>query len=329
LLLLVQAGASSNNRRPQPSPIAGPVCGQIFRVGFVADVAGLDSRADAAGWRGVRDSLRGLPCARADVAIPNRPAQYRELLQAYAGYDLVVAGSFLLTDAVADVARANPGTRFVLVDPIVAPAAPPNLAVLVFRDDQAAYLAGALAGMVTRTGVIAGIYGPFGAADQRNRAGFEHGAEYVKPGIRVLGAYQPAADGLPYANPGWGAAQARAFVRQGADVIFGTGGSTGTGALRGAAQAGSMCIGADMEAPSDPAVSECLLASAIKHLDRGVALIVADAAAGHWSGGVRSLGLSEGVVELVPVQHELLAGRLEELRTIAARLAAGALTTGA
>ena len=251
------------------------------------------------------------------------------MLQAYVGYDLVIAGTFLLTDSIVDVARANPGTRFVLVDPIVAPAGPANLAVLVFREDQAAFLAGALASMVSKTGVIAGVYGPSGATDQRQRAGFEHGAAYVRPGIRVLGAYQPAADGLPYANPGWGAAQAREFARQGADVIFGTGGSTGKGALRGASQAGRICIGADMVAPSDPAVSDCLLASAIKHLDRGVALIVADAAAGHWSGGARRLGLSEGAVELAPVQRELSAGQFEEIQTIAARLAAGVLTTGA
>jgi basic membrane protein A len=301
----------------------------LFRVGFVTDVAGLDSAADAAGWRGVRDGLRGLACARADVAVATRPSDYRQLLQAYAGYDLVIAGSFLLTDPVIDVARANPRAHFILVDPIVAPMAQANLAVLTFRDDQAAFLAGALAATVTKTGVIAGVYGPSGAADQRNRAGFEHGAGYVNPGVHVLGAYQPAADGLPYANPGWGAAQARAFARQGADVIFGTGGSTGKGALRGAAQAGSMCIGGDMEATSDPTVSDCLLASAVKHLDRGVALIVAVAASGHWSGGVRSLGLSEGAVELAPVQHELFARHLEEIQTIAAKLAAGALTTGA
>jgi basic membrane protein A len=329
-LLLVQAGASSIRPLPGPSsPLAGPVCTQTFRVGFVADVAGLDSRDDAAGWRGVRDGLRGLPCARADVAVPNRPAEYRQLLQAYASYDLVIAGSFLLTDAVADVARANPGTRFVLVDPLVEQAGSANLAVLVFREDQAAFLAGALAGMVSKTGLIAGVYGPFGAVDRRNRAGFEHGAAYVRPGIRVLGAYQPAADGLPYANPGWGAAQAREFSGQGADVIFGTGGSTGKGALRGAMQSGRFCIGADVDSSSDPVLSECLLASAIKHVDRGVALIVADAAAGHWGGGVRRLGLSEGAVELAPVQHEVSAGQLESLETIAARLAAGALTTGA
>jgi basic membrane protein A and related proteins len=325
-LLLVQPGATGI-QRPATSPTTN--CSVTFRIGFVADVAGLDSLADAAGWRGVRDGLHGLPCTHADVAVPNRPAQYRQFLQGYAGYDLVIAGSFLLTDPVVDVARANPGTRFVLVDPIVAPAAQPNLAVLVFRDDQAAYLAGALAGMVSKTRVIAGVYGPGGAADQRNRSGFEHGAAYARPGIRVLGAYQPAGDGLPYANPGWGAAQAKAFVRQGADVIFGTGGSTGKGALRGAAQAGSMCIGANQDASVDPAVRDCLLASAIKHVDRAVALMVADAAAGRWAGGLRPVGLSEGAVELAPVQHEMVRGQLDELQTIAGELAAGALTTGA
>lgn len=290
----------------------------------MADVAGLDSRADAAAWRGVRDGLRGQSCTRVEVAVPSRPAQYRQLLQAYAGYDLVIAGSFLLTDPVVDVARANPGTRFVLVDPMVVPSAPPNLAVLVFRSEQAAYLAGALAAMVTRTGVIAGVYGPGGAQDQRNRAGFERGAIYVRPGIHALAAYQPPADGLPYANPGWGAAQAKDFVDRGADVIFGAGGSTGKGALRGAAQAGVSCIGADTDA--DPTARDCLLASVIKHVDRGVALMVADALAGRWTGGVRAVGLAEGAVELAPPHDDRLR---DALQNIADQLMAGALTAAA
>jgi basic membrane protein A len=325
-LLLVQAGATGARQKPATSAITN--CPATFHVGFVADVGGLDSHAGATGWRGVRDGLQRLPCAHADVAVPSRPSAYRQLLQAYAGYDLVIAGSFLLTDAVVDAARANPGTRFVLVDPIVAPAAQPNLAVLVFRDDEAAYLAGALASMVTKTGVIAGVYGPGGAADQRIRGGYEHGAAHLRPGVRVVGAFQPPADGLPYANPGWGAAQARAFAREGADVIFGAGGSTGKGALRGAAQAGLSCIAVQADSSVDPAVSDCLLASVIKHLDRGVALIVADAAAGHWAGGIHNVGLSEGAVELGPLQRGLLPAQLEQLQTVASMLSAGTLATG-
>jgi len=96
------------------------------------------------------------------------------MLQADARYDLVIAGSFLLTDDVVQIARANPATHFVLVDPLVIPTGPANLQVLVFRDDQAAFLAGALAGLVTQTGVVAGVYGPEGTGDKNNRLGFEH-----------------------------------------------------------------------------------------------------------------------------------------------------------
>jgi basic membrane protein A len=292
----------------------------------VADVAGLRSSVDAAGWRGLGEALRESSCVHTDLALPNRPSDYRRMLRAYAGYDLVIAGSFLLTDPVVDVARANPATHFLLVDPIVVPSGPANLAVLTFRNDQSAFLAGALAGIVTHTGVVAGVYGPEGANDRGNRTGFEHGARYVRPGVRVLGAYQPPEDGKPYLNPVWGAAQARAFASKQADVIFGAGGTTGEGALLGAAQSGIVCIGADIDASGDPG---CLLASSMKFVDRGVRMTAADAIAGRWQGGLRSLGLAEGAVGLSPVMGQLRPGQLEQVQTIADLMAAGALTTGA
>jgi len=73
----------------------------------VADVAGLDAPADAAAWRGVRDG-----CAACPALTPTSPFRsilgLSPLLQGYAGYDLVIAGTFLLTDPVLDVAQANP-----------------------------------------------------------------------------------------------------------------------------------------------------------------------------------------------------------------------------
>jgi basic membrane lipoprotein Med (substrate-binding protein (PBP1-ABC) superfamily) len=273
----------------------------------------------------VSEALRASPCVQADLALPTRPSDYRRTLQAYAGYDLVIAGSFLLTDPVVDVARANPATHFVLVDPIVTPPAVPNLAVLAFRSDQGAFLAGALAGIVTQTGVVGGVYGPEGANDRSNRTGFEHGARYVRPGVLVLGAYQPAQDGKPYSNPVWGADQARAFAGQHADVIFGTGGTTGQGALLGAAQAGIGCIGADIVASGGPG---CLLASSVKFIDHGVRMTIAGAIAGRWRGGVQPVGLADAAVGLTP-SRQIPPEQSERLRTIAGMLAAGELATGA
>jgi len=325
ILLLVQAGASGTHQAPVPSPTATPGCAKIFRLGFVADIAGLGSSVDAAGWRGVGQALRDVPCGRADLGLPARPSQYRAMLQAYAGYDLVIAGSFLLTDPVVDIARANPDTHFVLVDPLVTPPTVPNLQVLTFRSDQAAFLAGALAGMVTRTGVVAGVYGPDGAMDRSNRLGFEHGARYVRPGIRVLGAYQPAGS-EPYANPVWGADQAGAFASQYADVLFGAGGTTGQGALRGAQQAGIACINEDLAASSDPV---CVLATSVEFIDRGVQMAVAEAIAGQLHSGVRFLGLAERAVGLTLGNDRRLTSEIRaRLDAIADLLAAESLATG-
>ncbi len=325
-MLLVQAGASGTRPRQEASPTASPACAETFRIGFVADVAGLGSSIDAAGWRGVNDALREISCVRADLALPSRPSEYRRLLQAHAGYDLVIAGSFLLADAIVEIAWANPATHFVLVDPIVMPPDVPNLAVLTFRSDQGAFLAGALAAMVTRTGVVAGVYGPQGAIDIANRLGFENGARYVRPSVSVLGAYQPAG-GKPYADPTWGADQARAFVRERADVIFATGGTTGQGALFGATQSGVVCISADIGASSE---ASCSLANSTKDINRGIAMTVAEAIAGQWHGGVRSLGLAQRAVGLsLSADPRLTSEIRDRLRAISDLLAAGALTTGA
>src|SRR2546423_9778178 len=270
LFVLVQAGASETRPRPPTSPSSRPSCTTTFRIAFVADVAGMRSSVDAAAWRGVSEAVATVACAHADLALPARPSEYRRTLQAYAGDDLVIAGSFLLTDAVVEIGRANPATHFVLVDPLVMPPALPNLQVLTFRSDQAAFLAGALAGMVTRTGVVAGVYGPDGAVDKSNRLGFEQGARYVRPGVRVLGAYQPAGSS-PYADPAWGAAQARSFVHEHADVIFGPGGTTGQGSLLAAAQPGAGCINEDLAVTSNPS---CVIATSVKFVDHGVKMAV-------------------------------------------------------
>jgi len=322
-LLLVQAGASGTRPRPETSPTSRASCATTFRIAFVADVAGLRSSVDAAGWRGVDQAIATVACAHADLALPSRPSEYRRTLQAYAGHDLVIAGSFLLTEAVVEIARANPATHFVLVDPIVMPPDLPNLAVLTFRSDQAAFLAGALAAIVTRTGVVAGVYGPDGAMDRSNRLGFERGARYVRPGVQVLGAYQPAGN-APYTDPAWGAGQARAFVRERADVIFGTGGTTGQGALLGAAQSGVACINEDLAASSDPS---CVIATSVKFIDRGVRMTVTDAISGQWQSGVHSLGIAQRAVGLsLGTQASLTSDVRERVLTIAGLLAAGSIS---
>ncbi|HEY9288596.1 MAG TPA: BMP family ABC transporter substrate-binding protein, partial [Candidatus Dormibacteraeota bacterium] len=238
----------------------------------MTDVAGM--QADAAVYQGMVKAIAGVRCASDRVLTSVHVADYERNLQLAVDQrsDLVIAPSFLLADAVSVVARANPETRFMLVDPLLVPSPLPNLLSIQFRREQSAFLAGALAGLLTKTGIVAGIYGPGDRTDRQQRAGFEHGAEYVRPGVRVLGADQPADDGAPYDNPAWGDSQARAFAAQGADVIFGAGGTTGTGALRGAAATGRLCIAVDLAIPFGSSAPSCLVGNATTDVVRGVSL---------------------------------------------------------
>jgi basic membrane protein A len=266
-----------------------------YRVVFVADVAGMSSNADADAYRGVQQALAGIPCSQAQLILSHLPSDYSANLQAAANRhpDLVVAGSFLLTDAVEQVAQANPKTHFLLVDPIVAPKPAANLLVLTFRRRQSGFLAGALAAMLTRAGLLAGVYGPGDADDQAYRTGYEDGATYVRPGITVFGAFQSA--GEPYNDPSWGAAQAGTFSSQGADVIFSAGGDTGLGGLRGTAAAGRLCISSEL--PANMTYPSCLVANTTVALDRGVVLALQRVRT-HWTSGTLTLGLAENAVGL-------------------------------
>jgi basic membrane protein A and related proteins len=296
----VQAGASGARPTVHTGATAAPTppCATYFYVSFVADVAGLSSATDAAGWLGVQEAVAHQPCLQANLISSKRPSDYRHNLQAAADQhrDLVIAGSFLLGDAVVDAARANPGTRFVLLDPLVSTTGPSNLATITFREDQAGFLAGALAGLTSRSGMIAAVYGLEDEHNRGYRLGFDRGAKYVNSSVRVLGAYQGAQDGSPYANPEWGAAEARDFLDQGADVIFTTGDLTGHGALTAAAQAGQSCITVALS--PDPTAPACLEGTVLLHLDRAVAAITTEAAAGPWQGGEHSVGLADDAIGL-------------------------------
>jgi basic membrane protein A len=326
-LLLVQAGASPGQQVPRPTPsFPTASCTSHFRVAFVADVAGLRSTAEAQAYRGLLQALAGSACTSSELINSRRPSDYVASLEAVSRRnDLVVAGSFLLSDAVVQVAQRNRKSKFVLLDPIVNPPAFENLAVLRFRRDQGAFLAGALAALLTRSGIVAGVYGPGGPDDQTMRDAFEAGAAFQRPGIMVLGAYQPADQGEPYNDPAWGAAQAGWFAGQGADVIFGSGGETGRGALNGAAQAGIYCIATELS--SDPARPRCVAASV--EIDVSLAMqILVQKLETNWQSGTISLGVKEKVLRLDlfgPAGGSAFASRLDFL---AGRLMDGSLSSG-
>ncbi|MGB7340083.1 MAG: BMP family ABC transporter substrate-binding protein [Phototrophicaceae bacterium] len=193
------------------------------------------------------------------------------------GADAVVTVGFLIQDATANAAVANPDVFFVGVDQFLVDG-PTNFVGLQFREDQAGFLVGALAALVANDNeedVIAGVYGIDVPAVVRFRNGYEQGALYVNPeweiGTNILGAYADS-----FVDQAQGISLANQFIGEGAFVIFGAGGPLGSAAIAEAASQGVYVIGVDQDeynttfAQGETEGAEFLISSALKRVDNGV-----------------------------------------------------------
>jgi basic membrane lipoprotein Med (substrate-binding protein (PBP1-ABC) superfamily) len=248
------------------------------------------------------------------------------------GFDAVVTVGFLITETTLASAQANPDVYFIGIDQFYAEP-PANLVGVLFREDQAGFLAGALAAQMSESGIIAGIYGLDIPPVVKYRNGFEQGARYINPDITTLGVYIDS-----FIDAARGAAAAEQFIGDGADVIFGAGGQTGSGGISRAAQEGVYVIGVDQDeynttfGGGETPGAEFLISSAMKRVDNGVYLNLKALAEGgaDWVGGsLVTLDASVEGVGFAPahdsdVPDEVIAS-LEE---ILAGLADGSIETG-
>jgi basic membrane lipoprotein Med (substrate-binding protein (PBP1-ABC) superfamily) len=186
------------------------------------------------------------------------------------GFQVIVTVGFLITDATAAAAKENPEVYFVGIDQGYAEPLP-NLVGVQFREDQAGFLAGALAAQVSKSGTIAGVYGIDVPAVKKYRLGFENGAKYINPDIKTLGVYEDS-----FVAPDKGKSDAEQFIGEGADVIFGAGGQTGSGGIKAAAEKNVYVIGVDQDeylttfgGGSTPG-AKYIISSATKRVDNGV-----------------------------------------------------------
>jgi basic membrane lipoprotein Med (substrate-binding protein (PBP1-ABC) superfamily) len=200
------------------------------------------------------------------------------------GFDIIVTVGFLIADATLAAATENPDTYFIGVDQFVAEG-PANYVGIQFREDQAGFLVGAIAAQVTESGVVAGVYGIDIPPVVKFRVGYEQGVAFTAgllgKDVETLGVYID-----DFNAPDRGASAANQFIGEGADVIFGAGGPTGSGGITEAAQQDVYVIGVDQDewvttfASGDSPGAEFIITSALKRVDVGVADMIAALAEG-------------------------------------------------
>jgi basic membrane lipoprotein Med (substrate-binding protein (PBP1-ABC) superfamily) len=249
------------------------------------------------------------------------------------GYDAIITVGFLINDATAVAAGENPDVFFIGIDQgNPDPENLPNFIGIAFREDQAGFLVGALAALMTESDTVAGVYGVEIPPVVKFRNGYEQGARYINPEITTLGVY---IDSFTAADRG--AAAAEQFIGEGADVVFGAGGPTGSGGIAYAAQNGAYAIGVDQDeyfttfGGGETPGAENLISSAVKRVDNGVYDMIAALVEGTElpEGGVYILeAANDGVGFAEAHDAEVPEEVTAQLEEIFAGLADGSIETG-
>jgi len=304
-----------------------------LKLGLVTDVGHVDDRSfNQSSWEGLQAVGKALNLPTEYIET-NNASDYAANINALLdkGDNVIVTVGFNLADATVQAAKSNPNTLFIGVDEFQS-ATLPNLAGIVFPEDQSGFLAGVLAARMSKSGKIAGVYG----TDQvpavvRFKEGYENGAKFANPNIVVQSTYYPGDISKAFTDPAWGATTAGQAIDQGADVVFAAGGGTGNGALQEVARRTTAakplyCIGVDTDQwLTLPDAHPCLISSAQKLIPPAIATLVSAAVAGKFPGGNFT-----GTVALAPF-HDFSTvipqTTQDELTKLAGELAAGTLTS--
>ena len=247
------------------------------------------------------------------------------------GFTIIVTVGFLIGDATFKAASENPNVYFIGIDQFFAEPLP-NLVGVLFREDQSGFLAGALAAQMSKSGTVAGVYGIDIPPVKKFRNGFENGAKYVNPDINVLGVYLDS-----FVAPDKGASAAEQFIGEGADVIFGAGGPTGSGGIAAAAKKNVFVIGVDQDeyfttfASGANEGSAMLISSAMKRVDVGAYdMIKARVTGTGWpEGSIYLMDAKSGGVGFAPAHDaDVPQAVTDKMNEILAGLADGSIDTG-
>jgi basic membrane protein A len=245
------------------------------------------------------------------------------------GADLTIGVGFLLENALEAVARANPKSRFLLIDsPLMDatghPFTLPNVRTVVYREEEGAFLVGALAGLVAKqaVGFVGGMELPL---IKKFEAGFRAGVRAVNPGLKVLVQYTGSFD-----NVSAGKAAGADLLAKGCEVVFHGAGIDGVGviqAVKEAHDAGKKVYAVGVDSDQSALAPEAMLTSMLKRVDLAVWQAVHDVATGEFQGGDGRLGLKEGGLALAEVTLDIpdKARVLARVAALAARLEAGEL----
>jgi len=303
---------------------------KTIKVGLVTDIGGLNDRSFN------QLANEGLEKAKSDLGVDGRVltsksnADYVPNLSTLAQqkYDLVIGVGFLMSDAMNTVATKFPDTQFAIIDfpQSGLKGKPTNVRGLLFKENEAGYLSGYLAGLVVKNKggdqVISSVGGQKIPPVDGYIAGYQAGAKAANPKIKTLNGYSQ-----DFVDQAKCKEIALNQIAQGSQVVFQVAGQCGLGALDAAKEKGVLGIGVDAD---QGYLGDHILTSAQKKVDVSVFETAKAAQDGSFKGGedqifdLKSDGVGLGKLnaegqkyadQVDKVKQDIISGKISDIPT--------------
>lgn len=236
------------------------------------------------------------------VVVGNASAYLSTLQTVASQFDLVITTFPPMIQAVQTVAPRFPKVHFVLLDAQITKPLP-NVQTLFFKENESSYLAGVVAGMMTKTHKVGFLGAVVQDVINRYLVGFYLGVKRVSPRTKVCWAYVNSLE-----DPALGKEFALTMYRKGIDIIHAATAGTEVGVYQASEQAHKFLIGADVNIlPLDPSYG---LTATGPNFAGAARIIMRQQATGTFIAGRHQYGLKDGAVRILPFNKRLVPARV-------------------
>ena len=207
--------------------------------------------------------------------------------------DLIIGLGFSMQEAVEEIASKYPDSTFLLID---AKSDLPNVFNVTFKEEEASYLLGAIAGMKTESNVVGFVGGARVPLIQKFETGFIEGVKSVNADATIISKYAEN-----FGDDKLGATIAKEMISQNADYIYPAAGFTGVGVIQEAQKSSIYSFGVDSD--QFYLAEQAVVSSMLKKVDVAIFNAVKSLAEnGELSNKEVVLGLKENGVDIAPIR---------------------------
>lgn len=289
-------GCKNKEQAPTTAPAGGS---EQLKVGIIFDKAGKDDKSfNNSAWVGGQRAEKELGILLKTVE-PSDDSALEAAQDQFASrnFDLIIGIGFVHEEAIKKVAPRYPNVKFAIVDSVVDL---PNVASLMFEEQEGSYLVGQLAAMKSKSGIIGFVGGMDIPLIHRFAYAYKAGAESINPKIKVIENYAGITVDA-FNDPTKGKELANSQISQKADVIYQGAGTTGMGVFDAVEKSNAVAIGTDSN--QNWIKPGKILTSMLKRVDNSVYDIIKLTKEGKFTAGIHHYSLKNQGVDYAMDEH--------------------------